>query len=74
MGKTENYLSAWNFNICGNLKIILMSPYIYIYIIYIYIYITAEFLSSMTKAKIMQVAMKSNDNIEKKLIWNTIPV
>lgn len=67
MGKTENYLRAWNFNICGNLKIILMSPYIYIFI-------TGEFLSSMTKAIIMQVAMKSNDNIEKKLIWNTIPV
>ena len=71
MGKTENYLSTWNFNICGNLKIILMSPYIYIYI---YIYITGEFLLSTTKAIILQVAMKSNDNIEKKLIWIIIPV
>ena len=67
MGKIENYLSSWNFNICGNLKIILTSPNIYIFN-------TGEFLSSMTKAIIMQVAMKSNDNIEKKLIWNTISV
>lgn len=49
MGKTENYLSSWNFNICGNLKIILTSPNIYIFN-------TGEFLSSMTKAIIMQVS------------------